>query len=72
MNNLTFCVGAGFSLTLNLTGGVGGSMVSFVLPAMIYERLMPNDTFMYKQAVVTKYVGVVIMIIVAIMTIITL
>ena len=39
-----------FSLILNLTGGVAGTISSFVLPAAIYLKVMPTDSQYYTHA----------------------
>ena len=39
-----------FSLILNLTGGVAGTNISFVLPAGIYLTVMPADSQYYTHA----------------------
>jgi len=36
--------GAAFSLTLNVTGGIGGSITGFIMPSAIYMKLMPADS----------------------------
>jgi hypothetical protein len=54
--------GEAFSLVLDLTGGVAGSLTSFILPAAIYVQLKPNDgSFKYNEARTIFYFGIVTM-----------
>jgi sodium-coupled neutral amino acid transporter 11 len=68
---LNLSSGLAFSLILNITGGVGGSLEAFILPAAIYLKLMSVDSPLYNPARVLFVVGVIVMILVVVMTIVT-
>ena len=62
--------GEAFSLVLDLTGGVAGSLTSFILPAAIYVQLMPdNGSWRYKEAKCIFYIGIILMITILFVTI---
>jgi hypothetical protein len=56
--------GGSFGLVLNFTGGVTFSMISFVLPAAFYLKLMPKDAPLYKLCWVMLFAGLSVMVIV--------
>jgi len=64
--------GAAFSLILNLTGGIGGSLVTLILPAAIYLKVMPRESELYNHAIVLLSLGFLVMIAVVVVTIIGL
>jgi len=51
-----------FSLILDFTGGIGGSVSSFILPAAIYLKIMPEDSEYYTKAKVMFVLGWFVMI----------
>jgi len=53
--------GVAFSLVLNLTGGIGGSLATLILPAAIYLKVMPTDSGMYMHAQALLVLGVLVM-----------
>ncbi len=63
--------GEAFSLTLNLTGGVGGSCTGFIMPSLIYLKLMPKDSRYYTTSKYLLCAGVTFMILVITSTIIS-
>jgi hypothetical protein len=54
--------GEAFSLVVSLSGGVAGSISSFILPAGIYLELMPEDAQYYQVAKCLFYFGWVVMV----------
>ena len=55
--------GTAFSLVLDLTGGIAGSLTSFILPTAIYLKIIPDDgSWAYKEAQFIYYLGYVIMV----------
>eukprot|EP01038_Epipyxis_sp_PR26KG_P006093 gene6093-8396_t len=63
--------GVAFSLILDITGGIGGSLATLILPAAIYLKLMPeNNRPLYYQAIALLTVGIAVMFAVIIVTII--
>ena len=64
--------GEAFSLTLNVTGGIGGSLTGFIMPGMIYLKLMPEDSKYYFESKVLIGVGALTMVLVLISTILEL
>lgn len=70
--------GAAFSLVLNLTGGIAGSLTSFILPTAIYikistslENKLKISTFKYYESRIIFGLGIIIMFVVVIMTILS-
>jgi len=63
--------GVAFSLLLNITGGIGGSMEMLIIPAAIYLQVMPVDSELYMHARVLFVFGFVVMIAVVTSTIIS-
>jgi hypothetical protein len=61
--------GAAFSLILNLTGGIGGSLATLIMPGAIYLKVMPSDSAMYWHARGLCVLGVAVMFAVVIATI---
>jgi len=43
MLRLGLASGPAFALILNVTGGIGGSLATFILPAAIYLKVMPKE-----------------------------
>jgi len=64
--------GVAFSLILNITGGIGGSLATLILPAAIYLKVMHPDSDMYMHARILFVMGVVVMFAVVIFTIMSL
>lgn len=62
--------GVAFSLILNITGGIGGGLEAFILPAAIYLKLMPRDSVLYKPAICLLIFGILVMLSVVLSTII--
>ncbi len=63
--------GEAFSLILNITGGIGGGLEAFILPASIYLKLMPSDSPLHKPAICLLVFGFLIMLSVLLSTIIS-
>eukprot|EP01036_Dinobryon_divergens_P028613 gene28613-37589_t len=61
--------GDAFSLILNITGGVGGSLATLILPAAIYLKVMETDSPLYKPAIGLLVFGIFIMVAVVVNTI---
>jgi hypothetical protein len=57
-------LGDAFGLILDFTGGVAGSMTSYVMPAAIYLKLMPKTAEYYYPAVLMLIFGLFVMIMV--------
>ncbi len=66
---LGFASGAAFSLVLNITGGVAGSITSFILPSLVYLTLCPRDS-MYYWAILVLIAGIALAISVVVDTIV--
>lgn len=58
--------GDAFALILNLTGGIGGSLATLILPAAIYLKVMPEGSAMILHAKMLLALGVVVMVAVVI------
>jgi hypothetical protein len=56
--------GNAFGLILDFSGGLAGSITSFVMPAAFYCKLMPREAPLYWPCAVMFVVGVVIAIVV--------
>lgn len=54
--------GSAFSLILNITGGIGGSLSAIILPAAIFLKVMPRDTYMYQVAKIVLAFGILVMV----------
>jgi solute carrier family 38 (sodium-coupled neutral amino acid transporter), member 11 len=67
-----FTAGAAFSLTLDLTGGVGGSFTGYIMPSAIYLKLMPEDAQYYFHAKCLLVTGFTFMILVVASTFLSL
>ena len=52
--------GEAFSLILDFSGGIAGGFISFVMPGIIYLRLMPPDSQYYTAAKCITAFGVCI------------
>lgn len=63
--------GKGFSLILNLTGGVAGSLSTLILPAALYLKVMPSNSSWTNAAQLLFLFGVVVMVAVVIVSIIS-
>lgn len=64
--------GEAFSLVLNLTGGIGGSLATLILPAAIYLKVMPPESDMINHARVLLALGIAVMLAVVVVTIISM
>lgn len=70
--------GSAFSLVLDLTGGVAGSLTSFILPAAIFLKEFPevegdNDiSWRRMEAHVIFYLGIVLMIVILFMSVLSI
>lgn len=53
--------GAMFGLILNITGGIGGSLNAFILPALIYLTVMPDGSPLKLAGILCLLVGIVVM-----------
>jgi hypothetical protein len=63
--------GEGFGLILSITGGVGGSLSSFIIPAALYVKLSPKTDRLYYPACVLFVLGWLILLGVVIETIVS-
>ena len=57
--------GKAFSVVLNLTGGIAGSMLSFIIPAIVYLKVVPytkSAGYLYVPAYLCAVFGVVILV----------
>jgi len=62
MLSLGLASGPAFALILNVTGGIGGSLATFILPAAIYLKLMPKSGARLRgAAIVLGLVGVAVL-----------
>jgi uncharacterized membrane protein len=61
--------GNAFALILNITGGIGGSLSTFILPAAIFLKVMPRGSQMYNVAYAVFLFGIVIAVLVTVFTI---
>jgi hypothetical protein len=62
-------LGDAFGVILDFTGGVAGSMTSFVLPAAVYLKVMPTSAYFYNLAKVMAVFGIFVMFMVPIVAI---
>lgn len=53
-----FSTGAAFGMILDFTGGVAGSITSFVLPALLYLKLMPRTASLFWPAAAMLLFGI--------------
>jgi sodium-coupled neutral amino acid transporter 11 len=67
-----FASGTAFTLILNITGGVGGSLSAIILPAAMYVKIMPKDAAYRNVAIGLVIFGIVVMIAVLVEVIINL
>jgi sodium-coupled neutral amino acid transporter 11 len=68
--SLGLASGEAFSLILDLSGGIGGSLATLILPAAIYIKVMPSDSKMYWTSRVLLLFGFFVMIAVVAETVI--
>ena len=66
--------GSAFSLVLDLTGGVAGSLTSFILPSAIYLKMFPEEAdgsnrFRRTEAQAIFYIGIILMITILFMSV---
>lgn len=59
-----FTSGAAFSLVLNISGGLAGSLVSFVLPGALYVAKMPCSAPYYLPCLVMLLGGAVLVVLI--------
>jgi len=69
MLNNGLSAGSAFSLTLDITGGIGGSITGFIMPSAIYMQLMPAASALYSRAQVLFVLGWLFMVLVVIGTV---
>ena len=62
-------LGDAFGVILDFTGGVAGSVTSFVLPAAIYLKVMPTTAYFCNFAKIMVVFGVFVMFMVPIVAI---
>ena len=72
MNVLGLSSGAAFGLTLNISGGIGGSLNNFILPGLMYRRAMPASAHLHTAAAIEIVFGVAIMCTVCIATLVSI
>lgn len=68
MNFVGLTSGDAFSLILDITGGIAGSLTSFVLPALIFLAVCDHDDWLMWPARINLFLGVFIMMSVVITT----
>jgi hypothetical protein len=56
-----FSAGGAFSLILNITGGVGGTLCTFVLPAAMYVKVHDASAWLYTTSQVIIVLAFIIM-----------
>lgn len=56
-----FIGSGGLSSVFNFTGGIGGSINCFILPALIYLKVMPKGSRLTNAAYVILFIGIFIM-----------
>lgn len=61
--------GNAFGLILDFSGGLAGSITSFIMPAAFYLRFQPRTAYLYWPCVVMLILGIVIAIMVPILSI---
>jgi amino acid permease len=60
---ITVLIGSdGLSTVFNFTGGIGGSINCFVLPSLIYIKVMPKGSKLSNIAYIILFIGIFIMI----------
>lgn len=59
-----FSKGQAFGLILTLTGGIAGSCTSFIIPGIIYIKMMPSTAPLFYPCVVMMIFGVAVLLIV--------
>jgi amino acid permease len=63
--------GAAFGIILDITGGIGGSLISFIMPGLFYIKLKEKDAPLYKHCISMIILGIFVMLFVPIMSVIT-
>jgi hypothetical protein len=64
--------GTAFNVILDITGGIGGSLATFMLPAAIFLKVAEKSFWLYNVAIGVFIVGFIFMIIVLVETCISL
>jgi hypothetical protein len=67
---LGFSLGDSFALLLDITGGVAGSFLNFILPGLMYMKTMPNHSRHSKHAVAVVMFGTLLLFMVPAVTVI--
>lgn len=62
--------GVAFGVILDITGGIGGSLISFILPGLFYIKLKEKNAPLYKHCVSMIILGVFVLFFVPTMSII--
>lgn len=62
--------GGAFGFVLNITGGVAGSIPSFILPAAMYIKVGDKDRWLYNASWIVLVLGIILMFVVTIETIV--
>jgi amino acid permease len=61
--------GNAFGLILDFSGGLAGSVTSFIMPAAFYLKLQPRTAYLYWPCAVMLVLGTVVAIMVPILSI---
>lgn len=64
--------GNAFSLVLDFTGAITGSMISFILPGAFYLKLYQRNDEFFKSCAVMFVLGIIIMIAVPILSVLSI
>lgn len=72
LNLLGVSGGVGFGLILSITGGIGGSLSSFIIPALLYIKISSPENQWYYPAWVLFFLGWIVLFAVVIVTILGL
>lgn len=65
-----FSLGEGFDLIVDLSGGVAGSLICFILPSVIYLKLMPPNAPLRQYGVAMLIFGIAVLVIVPTLSIV--
>jgi amino acid permease len=69
LNYIGISSGNAFGLILDFSGGLAGSITSFIMPAAFYLRLQPTTAYLYWPCAVMLVVGIAIAVMVPILSI---
>ena len=64
--------GSAFGIILNITGGVAGSLSTFIIPSILFLKAMPRDHKLYSPAVFEMCFGFFVLVAVVTETVLSL